>query len=340
MRKTLKTVLYGGLEYAGINHLYRKKNHRSLLILTYHSVLPYSENFNSFDYRNCVSVGRFDQQLEFLKKAYRPLRLMEALQRLKTGTLQGGEVVITFDDGFLNNRRYALPLLQKHGLSAVFYISTAFIGRQEMLWTEKVNDIIMNNDLKEITLNLQDTVTFSMNSIPEREDASVKVRTYLKYQPWKVQENVIGQLIKNTKYKPAAIQRDPDRYAFMTWEDVRTIHQAGMEVGSHTHNHLLLNMLSKDESFNELKISRDLIEQNLKDKCPLFSYPNGAVGNFLPHHYRQLSALGFQCAVTQVPGFNSTDTNVFELNRINITGKMDALIFKACLSGSRALLQQ
>jgi len=339
MRKKIKSFLYGGLEYCGVNHLYRRKNARSLLILTYHSVLPYSDNFKSFDHRNCVSTERFDQQLTFLKNTYQPIAMHQALDRLRNNTITGQEIVITFDDGFLNNKRYALPVLQKHGLSAVFYITTSFIGQQEMLWTEIVNDIIMTAVCEKININLEQETSLSLQSVAEREQASVKVRNYLKYQPWKVQEDVIGQLIEFSGYRQRAITRAPDRYTFMDWNDVRELDKAGMEVGSHTHNHLLLNMLNTDESIQELQISRDLIEKNLKKKCPLFSYPNGAIGNFLPHHFDQLKNLGYHCAVTQVPGYNTSQTPFYALRRINITSKMDLFIFKASLSGSRSLLR-
>ncbi len=339
MRNRLKQFLYAGLEYGGINSVFRKKNRHSLLILTYHSVLPYSDKFESFDYRNCVSCERFDEQLSILKKSYRPITLSMAMERLQTKSLQGREVVITFDDGFLNNHKYALPVLQKHGLSSVFYISTAFIGKQEMLWTEKVNDIIMNAPVKSITVDFGEKTRLKLQTVIDRENASVRVRNYLKYQPWKTQENVIGALISETGYSPKAINADPDRYAFMNWDNVRELDKAGMEIGSHTHNHLLLNMLNAQESYKELKDSRDLIEKNLKKKCPFFSYPNGAVGNFLPHHYDQLKELGYTCAVTQVPGFNTYQTPSYALQRINITSKMDNIVFKACLSGSRNLLK-
>ncbi len=339
MRNSLKNLLYGSLEYSGLNQFYRKKTHRSLRILTYHSVLPYSEKFDSFDYRNCVSTERFDRQLAILKNSYRPVTLSEALQRLQNNELQGNEVVISFDDGFLNNHDYALPVLQKHNLSAVFYISTAFIGKQEMLWTEKVNDILMNAKCEKIEIVLDKKTIINLQTVALREQASVKVRSFLKYRPWKIQEDVIGQLISQTGYVPQAITNDPERYAFMGWEDVCRLNRAGMEVGSHTHNHLLLNMLNEEESYRELQLSRDLIEQNLGRKCLLFSYPNGAPGNFLPRHYKQLEKLGYRCAVTQVPGFNTSQTPNYALKRINITSKMDVLIFKACLSGSRNLIK-
>ena len=338
MRNRFKHFLFSGLEIGQVNALSRRTRKRSLLIITYHSVLPYSEKFNNFDYRNCVTSENFREQLKFLKKKYNVVTMKEAEERLKADRLSGYECVITFDDGFRNNHAHAMPLLVEAGLSAVFYISTAFIGRREMLWTEKVNAILLNADVPSVTIHLGGEYKLPLGNRLERENASVKVRTILKYKPWQVQENVVRELMEETGYEPRMVDADPERYAFMNWDEVREMASAGMEIGSHTHNHYLLNMLSEEESYRELKVSRERIEKELGTSCTLFSYPNGAEGNFLPVHFRQLEELGYSSAVTQIPGVNHPGDNIYALNRTNISARMDMAVFKSYLAGTQKLL--
>ena len=333
MKSLLKNLFYASLEKGMINEFRRRKHRNSLLILTYHSVLPYSEKFADFDYRNCVSTEAFSEQLAFLKRKYEVITLKEAEKRLRNNTLHGYECVITFDDGFKNNHDYALPVLQKHGLTAVFYITTSFIGSREMLWTEKINAIVMNAPVQEIELNMEQPIHIPLRTVGDREKASVKLRTWLKYQPRFQQENVARTLMEATGYIPDGVAKDADRYAFMTWDEVRSMRDAGMEIGSHTAHHYLLNMLSEEESHTELRESREIIEKELSESCTLFSYPNGAEGNFYPLHFKQLNDLGYTSAVTQIPGFNKPGDNLYALNRVNISAGMTLNVFKAYCAG-------
>ena len=70
----------------------------------------------------------FAWQLAFLGTAYDPLSLTEAVTRLRDGRVDGGEVVVTFDDGFRNQFANAAPLLAERGFSACFFLVTDFVG--------------------------------------------------------------------------------------------------------------------------------------------------------------------------------------------------------------------
>ncbi|KAA3613245.1 MAG: hypothetical protein D8M58_13140 [Calditrichaeota bacterium] len=333
-----KNLIYSTLDYSGINRLFRQKNGKSVLILTYHSVLPYSSRFDEFDYRNCVSTEAFDAQIKYLKKHYDLITLNEAVERLNENKLDNIHVVLTFDDGFKNNYDFALPVLLDNNTSAVFYLSTDFIGKQYMLWTEKVNDIILNTQKTKLKIHLDKLVDLDLSSIEKREKASVLVRTYLKFNSINEENRVLGEMTELTGYDNWAIKKDPDRYDFMTWDEVKKMHQAGMEIGSHTHTHTLLNMMDEQNSFDELSTSKKEIETNLNTDCNLFSYPNGDKGNFLDIHFEQLKKLGYSCATTQLKGYNKPGGNIFALNRMNITSKMTLPVFKAMVSGSYSLL--
>jgi peptidoglycan/xylan/chitin deacetylase (PgdA/CDA1 family) len=70
----------------------------------------------------------FARQLAFLAATYEPVSLSEAVERLRSGGLQGGEVVVTFDDGFRNQVAKAAPLLAERGFSACFFLLTGLVG--------------------------------------------------------------------------------------------------------------------------------------------------------------------------------------------------------------------
>jgi Polysaccharide deacetylase len=79
---------------------------------------------------NPISSTRaeFAACLRFFRRFFRVVTLEELLARLQNGDDISRRLVITFDDGYLDNVRVAVPELRRQGLSACFFITTEFIG--------------------------------------------------------------------------------------------------------------------------------------------------------------------------------------------------------------------
>jgi len=83
---------------------------------------------------NCSSA-EFTGYCRFLRRHFDAITLDEAIRRLKAGESIGGAVVVTFDDGYLDNAQVAAPILRKFDLAATFFIATSFIGsRTQTAW--------------------------------------------------------------------------------------------------------------------------------------------------------------------------------------------------------------
>lgn len=331
----LKELFYQSLEKSGINYLARKINTNSVLILTYHQVLPYSSKFKQFDYRNVVSKEAFYQQIKFLKAHYDVISLAEAVQLLSEKWQKGNYAVITFDDGYKNNFTYALPVIKDLGVTATFFISTALIDSNDCLWTDWVTYLLLNSSNRTLEIALPDrNFYFELSNADSRIRASFVLRSFLKGSTYEVSQHVLEQMKQQTKQNTSPVEADPDRYAFLTWQEVKAMHAAGMDIGAHTHNHILLSMISDDEVRLELKTSKEAIEKNLGVQCPHFSYPNGGRNDFNERHFSILKELGYHAAVTQIPGVNRVGDNLYSLKRINISSQMTLPVFKAYVSGS------
>jgi hypothetical protein len=57
-----------------------------------------------------------------------------------SGEIPPNSLVITFDDGYENNFSHVLPILQRHGLHAVFFVTTNLIGREATeFWFDRLD---------------------------------------------------------------------------------------------------------------------------------------------------------------------------------------------------------
>jgi|SRR5579884_284583 len=85
-----------------------------------------------------VSPTQFEAQLAYLKsRGYAGITMADLCRRLELGRPLDHVVVLTFDDGYADQYRYALPLLRRFGDAATFYIVTGFVDMPHHLtWAQ------------------------------------------------------------------------------------------------------------------------------------------------------------------------------------------------------------
>jgi peptidoglycan/xylan/chitin deacetylase (PgdA/CDA1 family) len=295
-------------------------------------VLPcIPENGNQFEFRNFVTTTQFEKQIKLLLKKYRPLKISDFTN--PEGNIQGG-FLITFDDGFRNNFKYAFPLLQKYRLQGCFFVTTDYLGSNEYIWTEQVTLLIQRTKKSKIELHLDKKYLLELNGSQKREHASVAIRRYLKKAPPSRVQEVLGEMKSQLNDVSLNIkEEDKERYKFMTWNEAKQMSESGQVIGSHTKSHFIVSTLSEEDSWEELKSSKEEIERNIGTKCISMSYPNGEREDYSETQKNQLQKLGYKCAFTQVPLFNSRNTDRFEIRRVNITSTTSMPVFEAKICG-------
>jgi peptidoglycan/xylan/chitin deacetylase (PgdA/CDA1 family) len=78
----------------------------------------------------CISAASFDQQMKYIfDNGYTTITPDQLMENMKYGKpLPEKPIMITFDDGYLDNYKTAYPILKKYGQKAVFFLITANIG--------------------------------------------------------------------------------------------------------------------------------------------------------------------------------------------------------------------
>ena len=102
----------------------------------------------------------------------------------------------------------------------------------------------------------------------------------------------------------------------LTSQQVREMHQSGMQIGAHTRTHPILATLSVDAARNEIAESRRCLEQVMGERVGLFAYPNGKPGtDYSPESVQIVRDLGFDAAVSTTWGAARTATDLFQIPR-------------------------
>jgi peptidoglycan/xylan/chitin deacetylase (PgdA/CDA1 family) len=88
-----------------------------------------------------VTRKAFERYLDFFVTYFRVVSLSELLAKLANNGDISRHLVITFDDGYLNNWSVAAPELAARGLPACFFIATGFIGSDKDAWWDAARGV-------------------------------------------------------------------------------------------------------------------------------------------------------------------------------------------------------
>lgn len=280
-------------------------NHARLSILIYHRVLPEADPIFPAE----VTAESFDHQLTALKRVFNVLPLNEAIARIKSGTLPARAACITFDDGYADNVTLALPILQKHGLKATFFIATAYLNGGRM-FNDTVIHAIRHSREDHLDLSKLDLGVHDLTSSAAKCQAIDKILKKVKYLSLGKREDSAAEITSLATDVP--LPND----LMMDTQQLKALAAAGMEIGGHTARHPILANLDEAATIKEIEEGRDYLESLLSIKLKTFAYPNGKPG--VDYRLEQADIpkkLGFEAAVSTQWGAANRNTDLFQLPR-------------------------
>jgi len=101
----------------------------------------------------------------------------------------------------------------------------------------------------------------------------------------------------------------------LPWDRLPELEAAGIEVGSHTHSHPELDVLSRAGAAREIRHSKDLLEDALGHPVHSFSYPHGYASPWLQQEVRRS---GFRSACGVRNAFSHALDNRWLLARLTV----------------------
>lgn len=275
-----------------------------LSILIYHRVLPRPDLLFPTE----VDAAIFDRQMAEVAGCFRTMSLMDAVQGLRQGNLPSRAACITFDDGYADNAEVALPILQKYGIPATFFIASGFLDGGQM-WNDTVIELVRRQPGSLLDLSAMGLGKFAIDTISQRQKAIASLIGALKYLPIQSRQLQVDEMC-------ARMELMPSKDCMMTSDQVRTLHNAGMEIGGHTVSHPILARMNATLARAEIANGKAALEDIIRAPVRLFAYPNGKPGHdYLPEHIKIIRDLGFQAAVSTAWGAARSDSDLYQLPR-------------------------
>jgi len=342
----LKKVLYPSLSAAGV---FRRTSAPGLAVVTYHGVVPlgYEPEDLAFD-GNLVTAESLCQQLRLLKSNYHIISPEDVLAwREGRFQLPPRAVLLTCDDGLLNNLTDMLPVLQHENVPCLFFVTGASASEaRSTLWYEDLFLLFLKAPTGKFEISHEGVTLRGESASREQRRATwwdaVKRLSQVDAETRRAFLCRIGQqfdvnLTKNTTHSDAPLCR---RFGLMTLPELQTLVAAGMAIGAHTMSHPMLSQMPPELAHAEIFECKAQLEAALQKKIWAFAYPFGDATSVTPQVLAIPEEADYAAAFLNFGGGLGTHLPPWALPRIHVTAEMSLSELEAHVSGFHARLQQ
>jgi peptidoglycan/xylan/chitin deacetylase (PgdA/CDA1 family) len=248
-------------------------------------------------------------------------------------------VVVTFDDGYVDNLQQAKPLLVRYEMPATFFLAAGYLGHEREFWWDELERLLLQPGRLPETLHLDiagNAYRWALGAAATYRDDQAKRNC-----AWRAWEDAPGarhqiyRLLWELMHPLAEVERRRvlDRLRLWAREESRgrpthrplslkevcsLVEGELIEIGAHTMTHPALSTLSLSAQWDEIQQSKTHLETILKRPVCSFAYPFGRKCDYLPETVDVVRDIGFTSACSNFAGVVDRFTDRFQLPRIQM----------------------
>jgi peptidoglycan/xylan/chitin deacetylase (PgdA/CDA1 family) len=316
VRHLARYVLCLGLYYLGIVFLSRTvrrwRGNRRVVILAYHS---FSDCLHYLDM--AISPSLFIEQVRYLCKVFRVQTLSKALATWDNATdLWGDTAVITVDDGYADNFQPLVEVITKFDAPSTLYLTTNCIDAGQPTTVMWIMLAVHHAAVESINLSEIDRGTICIRTPREKEVAIREIDRFLKPLSTNQRSAVIKSLIAKTGRRE--LVRQFGQSVMLQWDQIRTMHLAGVEFGAHTLTHPMLSSLDPAAARHEIVASVQRVKEMVGVETVTFAYPYGSQDDVNEVVVEICKESGANAAVMLIEG-DMPGSDFFRIPRMMVT---------------------
>jgi len=228
------------------------------------------------------------------------------------------QVALTFDDGFRNHAEVAAPILRRHRVPALFFVSSRHSKFGRYLWFSYLK--ALEKHFRDKGFNFRGQF---IDMSPERRKKNIaRLRdTLLSLKP---HPTAMYEVIDNSlpRLEDFISKTDLSDYTGMTAEQVAELATDPLfSVGIHTVDHPFLTWCTSAESEHQIIGNKRWLEQISGRPCDVLAYPGGAYNSNLLNQCRSIGLLAGY-AITPVLNIDTQ----YEVPRLGIYSPSEAIL--------------
>lgn len=313
MRKRLLIIIAGCFYYSGLVALVRwwtRRSGRHVVILNYHT----------------ASGGQFLRHVLYLRRHYRILHIDVALEELFTSassadahtkTDRRTPLVMTFDDGYVDNFTYATEIARNYYVPLSIYLIPDYITTGKRFWWFEGQSMARRARATEVVLGQQ---VFRLQDDHARGALAQYIDDRARYATSVAErEMFLDAAREKLELSPQPDERDRDWERLpVNWDQVIEMDKsAWISFGAHTMHHpILAYLIDPAEIQREVTECRQVLEHKLGHPVRTFAYPVGQVQHIDAGVVQAVKDAGYDWAVTTTYGLNTSASDPYRLKRI------------------------
>jgi peptidoglycan/xylan/chitin deacetylase (PgdA/CDA1 family) len=279
---------------------------------------------------------------EFLRAMLAHLRALdvdivtmdEVHQRLSERDFTRRFACFTLDDGYRDNRDFALPVMREFDAPLTVYATSDFAEGTGRLWWIALERVIAKASAIEAKIG-GETTRLDASTPAAKQAAFNRLHNWLRALPGEHDlQREISALCTQHDIDEAAIARN----LCMSWDELKAFASDPLvTIGAHTITHCNLAKQTEPTASFELATSRARIEEALQRPVLHLAYPYGDRCAAGPREFALARAAGFKTAVTTRPGmlFPESAGHLTALQRVSLNGNyQDQRLLPVLTSGA------
>ena len=260
-----------------------------------------------------VDQEQLESHVRYLQKHHRIVGIDEALEIASGGQKRPGRaILLTFDDGYLDNYEAGLPVLRSLGVQAVFFLTTSFLIGGQLAWWDQIAWLVRTAKERRFRVQLDGATRELDLRYKTPAEAIKEVLDLYKTCP----ADDAARFVESLEAAARTQDLPPPERLFLGPDEARGLITAGMAIGAHSHTHPILARMSPGAQFRELTVSRSILEAETGSTVDVLAYPVGGPTDFTPSTQTIARDCGYRAAFSCHGGVNvSGGCDLFDIKR-------------------------
>lgn len=238
-----------------------------------------------------LDVDLFRAQIEYLKTNFRIVTMEEVIAACSGEmVLPEQAVLLTFDDGYIDNYTFAFPILEEFGVQGSFFIPGKTFTTRQLLDVNKIHYILAVADIRNLVTDLKKEMKHYRGQeydYPSTEELYKKYGVANRFDGGEVifvkrmLQTVLPEQLRNqissklfTKYV-GITEEQLAHELYMTEEQIRTMKRHGMFIGVHGYDHYWLGNLTLEQMREDIFLALETLDEFIDRRCWVMNYPYG-----------------------------------------------------------------
>lgn len=279
--------MYNKLEH-GIG-MRKNKMGKKIYIAMYHYIRDLKHS--RYPKIKALDFPLFKQQLEYIKNNFKVITMEQLIDVVENNNeLSENTLLLTFDDGYIDNYTYVMPLLEEYGMQGSFFIPGKTFATHQLLDVNKIHYILASANIYKLLEDIKRLMDhyrgiefdyasteelFSEYAIVNRFDSKETVfikRMLQTVLPERLRNRISSELFE----KYVGVSEEQLAYElYLTEDQIRTMKRHGMYIGLHGYDHYWLANLELEQMKKDIDMALNVLDEFIDRKQWVLNYPYG-----------------------------------------------------------------